>query len=371
MTRERLKNTVTAESQWAIGCMSGTSLDGVDAAEVKTDGERILAFGQTEYRAYTPNERTLLRSALGHWPGSPAAELAGGVVTKAHLEVLRRFNRDAVVGFHGQTLAHDPSRARTHQVGSAAALAATTGRRIVWDFRTEDMRQSGQGAPLAPFYHFALAVRFELTEPVLFLNLGGVANVTWVNPRFSAPEEPGALVAFDTGPANGPINDLLYAREGMEYDCDGERARAGAIDEGVAAKFLQDPYFDRPPPKSLDRDHFSDLSQRVGNLRTADAAATLTACAARAAALGLPHLPQTPVLAIVCGGGRRNPVFMEMLRDALALRTVAIEEFGVNGDMLEAQAFGYLASRVLCGLPTSCPATTGCAAPVSGGRIAG
>ena len=360
-----------AESQWVIGCMSGTSLDGVDAAEVKTDGRRILAFGQTEYRAYTPNERAQLRSALGHWPGSPAAALADGVVTNAHLEVLRRFDRDAVVGFHGQTLAHDPSRVRTHQVGSAAALAAATGRRIVCDFRTDDMRQSGQGAPLAPFYHFALAIRFELTEPVLFLNLGGVANVTWVNPQMPAPESPGALVAFDTGPANGPINDLVHAREGIEYDRDGERAAAGAIDESIAAAFLQNPYFAKPPPKSLDRDHFSDLTQRVGGLQTADAAATLTACAARAAALGLPHLPQTPALAIVCGGGRRNPVFMDMLREALALRTVSIEEFGVNGDMLEAQAFGYLASRVLRGLPTSCPATTGCAVPVSGGRITG
>ena len=350
--------------------MSGTSLDGVDAAEVKTDGERIHAFGRAAYRRYTHAERALLRSALGHWPGSPAAELAGGVVTAAHVELLRRFSRDAVVGFHGQTLAHEPARARTHQVGSAAALAAATGRRIVWDFRTEDVRSSGQGAPLAPFYHFALAIRFGIAEPVLFINLGGVSNLTWVNPRFSAPEEPGALLAYDTGPANGPINDLVFAREGMEHDRNGELAAAGNIDRKIVAGFLQDPFFDRLPPKSLDRDHFSDLSQRVGKLNTADAAATLTACAARAIAHGLPHLPQTPSFAIICGGGRHNPVLMEMLRQALPLRAVAIDEFGVDGDMLEAQAFGFLAVRVIRGLPTTCPATTGCAEPVSGGKTA-
>ncbi|MCY3878518.1 MAG: anhydro-N-acetylmuramic acid kinase [Rhodobacteraceae bacterium] len=357
------------EPQWAIGCMSGTSMDGVDAAALLTDGKHILSFGQTEFRPYSEAERVLLRRALGHWPGSDEVRRAEEIVTRAHIDILQRFDRVSLIGFHGQTVAHDPENARTHQIGSAGAVADALDTPVIWDFRTEDMRLQGQGAPLAPFFHFALAKRLNLTEPVQFVNLGGVGNLTWVNPNCVHPVEPGALIAFDTGPANAPIDDLLLSRLALPFDRNGTVARSGQISEDLLSAFLRHHYFSLSPPKSLDRNDFSDLFKRVGELRTADAAATLTACAAHSVAEALAHLPAPPTLTLLCGGGRRNPELVRMLRNLLPMRITDIDRMGCDGDMLEAQAFAHLAVRSLHRLPLSSPTTTGCRQPSRGGRL--
>lgn len=354
----------------AVGTMSGTSLDGVDAAEVLTDGETIFGFGATGYRPYTEAERAVLRRALGSWPGDAGVEEAGAVVEAAHAAVLSGFGEAELIGFHGQTLAHDPRGSRrTHQTGSGAVLARRLGRPVVWDFRSRDVAQGGEGAPLAPFFHFACARWAGLQEPAAFLNLGGVGNITWLDPRAPAPEAPGALLAFDTGPANAPINDLLLARRGIARDEGGALARAGAVDETVVRHFLDHPYFSAPPPKSLDRDAFAALGAAVAGLCDADAAATLVACAAASVARGLAHVPVPPAALHVCGGGRHNAALMEAIARRSGLAVLPVEALGLDGDMLEAQAFAWLAVRVLRGLPTSAPATTGVAAPISGGRI--
>ncbi|MEY4981795.1 MAG: hypothetical protein RIR62_61, partial [Pseudomonadota bacterium] len=189
---------------WALGTMSGTSLDGVDAAMILTDGERILDFGPSAFRPYSPDEQATIRAALGQWPGDPAVARAAEVVEGAHAELLSRFSGAEVVGFHGQTLAHDPRGRGTHQAGNGALLARVLGLPVVWDFRSADVAMGGQGAPLAPFFHVACARRIGADRPLAFLNLGGVGNLTWVDPRQPAPESPGALLAFDTGPANAP-----------------------------------------------------------------------------------------------------------------------------------------------------------------------
>jgi anhydro-N-acetylmuramic acid kinase len=201
---------------WALGAMSGTSLDGVDAAMIKTDGHAVFAFGPSAYRPYTPDEQAILRAALGHWPGDPETAAAAEVVETAHAEVLARFTGAEVLGFHGQTLAHDPAGRGTHQCGNGALFAPLLGLPTVWDFRTSDVTIGAQGAALAPFYHFALARRIGATEPLAFLNLGGVGNLTWIDPTAPEPFAPGAMLAFDTGPANAPINDLISARLGRE-----------------------------------------------------------------------------------------------------------------------------------------------------------
>ena len=211
--------------------MSGTSLDGVDAALVLTDGDRILEFGDTAYRPYTAAEQAVIRAAFGLWPGDPQVEAAAEVVETAHAELLSRFKGADLIGFHGQTLAHDPRGRGTHQTGSGAILAEVLGTPVVWDFRSSDVRLGGQGAPLAPFFHFACAKWIGAAEPLAFLNMGGVGNLTWVDPRQPAPDHPGACLAFDTGPANAPINDLMMARRGMAQDSAGALAATGSPDD--------------------------------------------------------------------------------------------------------------------------------------------
>jgi anhydro-N-acetylmuramic acid kinase len=354
---------------WALGAMSGTSLDGVDAAMVQTDGEVILGFGESGYHPYTEGERATLRTALGCWPGDPGVAEAAEVVEAAHAGLLARFGGAEVIGFHGQTLAHDPAGRGTHQAGDGGILAEALGLPVVWDFRSNDVRLGGQGAPLAPYFHFACAKWMGATAPLAFLNLGGVGNLTWVNPALPAPDVPGACLAFDTGPANAPLNDLMRARLGQDCDDGGALAARGRVEEALITRFLAQAYFLKMPPKSLDRNDFHWLLPAVQHLSDADAAATLTAVAAQAVARGVEHFPSPPEHLLVTGGGRHNPTLMRMLSECLALPVAPIEDMGLDGDMLEAQAFAHLAVRVLRGLPTSGPSTTGVATPVGGGKI--
>ncbi len=351
----------------AVGAMSGTSLDGVDVAVIDTDGVDIYGFGDSTYRGYSDAERDVLRRALGQWSGA-AVSAAAEVVDAAHVAALTGIEGD-VIGFHGQTLAHAPRMQGTLQVGDGQALSEALQRPVVWDFRSDDVALGGEGAPLAPFYHFACARFIQAKAPVCFLNLGGVGNLTYVDPNATAPEAPGALFAFDTGPANAPINDLVQARLGLSMDADGALAAQGTVETGALELFLAEPYFSRLPPKSLDRNDFAEMVGLVKELSDADAVATLTAMCAASVAQGMEHCPTPPAQVLVTGGGRRNPVLMEMLRVSLDCAVVPVEAVGLDGDMLEAQAFAYLAVRVLRGLPTSCPTTTGVQAAVGGGIV--
>ena len=352
----------------ALGAMSGTSLDGVDAAVLVTDGVTITEFGPSDFRPYAKEESAVLRAALGKWDGAEV-EAAAEVIETAHAQILSGFEDVDLVGFHGQTVAHDPANRGTLQIGDGALLAEVLERPVVWDFRSNDVKLGGQGAPLAPFYHFALANFIGATAPVAFLNLGGVGNITWVDPTKAKPEDAGALIAFDTGPANAPINDLMVKRLGVDRDENGDFAAKGNVDEDILNRFLDHRYFYKIPPKSLDRDDFAALATEVKSLSDADAAATLTACAAMAVVRGMEHCPSMPEKLLVTGGGRHNATLMAMLAAGLDCEVAPVEDAGLDGDMLEAQAFAFLAVRVARGLPTSCPSTTGVGAAVGGGTV--
>lgn len=352
----------------ALGAMSGTSLDGVDAALILTDGIVISGFEESTYRAYTQAEREVIRAAFGKWQDDDT-EAAAEIVETVHAQVLSEIKGADVIGFHGQTVAHDPQDRGTHQIGSGDILADVLGVPVVWDFRTSDVKMGGQGAPLAPFFHFACAKWIAADAPVAFLNLGGVGNLTYVDPSFDAPEHEGALLAFDTGPANAPINDEILGRTGSAFDLDGALAAMGTVAQPVIDNFLKHPYFHVMPPKSLDRDAFTGLADAVRDLSDADAVATLTACAAASVARGIEHCPTLPARVLVSGGGRRNPTLMAMLADMIPCEVVPVEDVGLDGDMLEAQAFGFLAVRVARGLPTSAQGTTGVRAAVGGGTL--
>lgn len=353
---------------WVAGTMSGTSMDGVDVALVQTDGTVIQGFGRSAYRPYSTSERATIRAALGRWPGDAVVAEAARIVEDAHAEALATFPEAALIGFHGQTLAHDPAGGRTHQAGDGARLARALDRPLVWDFRSTDVAAGGQGAPLVPFFHHALARWLGEAAPVVFLNLGGVGNVTWVDPRLTDPAAPGACLAFDTGPANAPINDLMQARLGQTQDTAGALAARGTVDEAVVARFLAHPYFAAPAPKSLDRDSFSGWLD-VSHLGDADAAATLTAAAARSVGAAMALLPARPEAILVHGGGRMNLVLLRMIEAACTCPATPVEAAGLDGDMIEAQAFAFLAARVARGLPLTAPGTTGVARPMIGGIV--
>ena len=354
---------------WSLGAMSGTSLDGIDAALIKTDGHTVFEFGESGYRPYTDAERAVLKSALGKWEG-PEVEAAAEVIENAHAELLSSFEGAEIIGFHGQTTVHRPDHAHTHQAGNGAILAEALECPVVWDFRSNDMALGGQGAPLAPFYHFALAKKIGASDPCAFLNIGGVANLTWIDPSAAAPDKPGALLAFDTGPGNARMDDLMAARFGKRMDEGGALARAGSVDEIVLESLLaREPYFNKRPPKSLDRDDFSGWLEAVEGLSDGDALATLAAGTAGAIANGVSHCPAPPRTVWVTGGGRNNPVLMELIDGLLDAEVKPVEDVGFNGDMLEAEAFAFLAVRVMRGLPTSAPGTTHVPAPVGGGQI--
>jgi len=352
-----------------LGTMSGTSLDGVDAAVLETDGERIFGFGPTGYRPYTDDEQAILRGHLGRWPDDGVGE-ATTVVNAAHLDLMQQFPNIDLGGFHGQTLAHDPGGRGTHQCGDGQDLAASLRYPIAWDFRTADVDAGGQGAPLAPFFHFALAKWIGAKAPIAFLNLGGVGNITWVDPRKDAPEAPDALLAFDTGPANAPSNDFMQARRGEPYDADGALAAQGTVDRAMLAWFLAHPYFFRPAPKSLDRDAFPGVTDALAHLSDADALSTLAQIVVDTVGMALPLCPSVPETLLVTGGGRKNGTLMHRLATNLPVTVKPVEDVGLDGDMLEAQAFAYLAVRSVRGLPLSAPGTTGVAKPCKGGRVA-
>lgn len=357
---------------WALGMMSGTSLDGVDAAFVETDGKVISSFGPSAFQPYSDDQRTTLSKALGAWHAAPEVEPAAEIVETTHAALAARMMKDqapALLGFHGQTFAHDPCGRGTHQAGDGRLLAEALQVPVVWDFRSADVELGGEGAPLAPFFHHACARFIGAKVPLAVLNLGGVGNITWVDPGIETPEDPAACLAFDTGPANAPVNDLMQARRGVALDEGGALALTGTADEKIVEDFLSHAYFLRIPPKSLDRDQFPDLLPAVSDLSDADAARTLVACAAAAVARGMEHCPSPPTRVLVTGGGRHNATMMAELRARLSVPVEDIDDTGLNGDMLEAQAFAYLAVRVARGMPTSSPTTTGVAAAVGGGVV--
>jgi anhydro-N-acetylmuramic acid kinase len=350
----------------ALGLMSGTSVDGVDVALVETDGERVAAFGPTLTAAYPDEVRHTIRAAFGAEQPSAATAAAEQAVTAAHVAAAKQWSAVHgialpsidVVGFHGQTVTHRPERRFTWQIGDGAGLARSLGVRVVNDLRSADVTAGGQGAPLVPVFHAALA--HALPRPVAVVNIGGVANVTWVG-------DDGSLLAFDTGPGNGPIDDWCMRRAGLRFDRDGALAATGRVDRPRLGRWSEHLYFPRKPPKSLDRGDFND--RWADGLSVADGAATLTRATARAIALAARHFPRPAGQWIVTGGGARNPTLLAAIAEETGTPVILAAALGWDADALEAQAFAFLAVRSLRGLPLTFPTTTGAPRPLCGGRL--
>jgi anhydro-N-acetylmuramic acid kinase len=354
----------------AIGLMSGTSIDGIDAALVETDGincVRPLGFMPNPYEM---SFRKKLRSLLGNSSGTrdPAVAAFERELTELHAEIVRKFREQVVgadadidlIGFHGQTLWHQPKKRATIQIGDGALLSKTTNIPVINDFRSADVKAGGNGAPLVPLYHRALAAK--LPKPVAILNIGGVSNVTWIG-----GEADNEIIAYDVGPGNAMIDDWVLHHTGEAYDEYGLLAASGHADMAVVDRVLANKFFRQKPPKSIDRDMFKNLTPE--GLSHADGAATLTMITARAVAAGMKFMPKKPDRLYVTGGGRHNNTLMRWIADHAQISVSPVDDLGWSGDGLEAEAFAYLAVRSYLGLPLSVPGTTGVPVPMTGGTL--
>lgn len=384
----------------ALGLMSGTSMDGVDVALITTDGETVHERGPFSTVAYDAPFRARLAQAIADARAMSDRTARPGCLAEVERELterhagavaefLKRLGLQpadvGIIGFHGQTVLHksvtvkvthltppkavlDPPavavveerRTLTVQIGDGASLARGTGIDVVWDLRAADVEAGGQGAPLAPVYHRALAANLP-DRPIAVVNVGGVANITWIG-------SDGSLLAFDTGPGNALIDDWMLRHTGRAMDPGGNAAASGRVQEQLLTQLFIDDYFGRLPPKSLDRNAFS--LDAVQGLSLADGAATLTAFSAAAVARAREHFPEEPRLWVVCGGGRRNKTLMAMLAARVDSAVAPAEALGFDGDAVEAEAWAYLAVRSLKGLPITFPGTTGVRAPKPGGVLA-
>jgi len=361
----------------AIGLMSGTSMDGVDVALIETDGEAIHSLGPAAGFAYTALERQLLSEAMEWARGivhradrSGVLSIAECMLTAKHAESVKTFAADNgielsgvdVVGFHGQTVLHRPERRLTVQLGDGAALSKALGVPVVYDFRAADMEKGGQGAPLVPIFHRALALHEKLELPAAFVNIGGIANVTYVP---DGPPE--GLIAFDAGAGNCMLDDWAMKHIGEPVDRDSRLALAGTVNRKALEALLSQPFFSAPPPKSLDRSAFA--LDALAHLSAPDGAATLTAFTVAGIAASARHFPARPKTWIISGGGTHNPHMMEGLRRVLGPDMMTAEMAGFSSDFMEAQAFAYLAARRLRDLHATFPGTTGAPQAAVGGVI--
>ena len=346
-------------------------MDGIDIAMLETDGDYAITHHATGSGSYSAN----LREQLGILISNPEYAASGDVaditaaVTDSHCDAVEAFlNHHAidhhsvdVVGFHGQTIFHAPERGITRQLFDGGRASARLGIDTVCQFRLADVAAGGQGAPLAPLYHQALVHSSRLDLPVMVLNLGGVANVTYIDHD--------TIMAFDTGPASALLDDFVRERIGLPFDKDGQLAQVGHIHHTVVDDFLSSDYFKRSPPKSLDRNAFHAWMNFVSPLSNADGAATLASFTIESILASIQHLPRPPKKWLVGGGGRHNVFLMNRLKRRLGVAVQPVESVGWNGDMLEAECFAWLAVRSLKGLPLSVPSTTGVPYPLTGGEI--
>lgn len=371
-----------------VGLMSGTSMDGIDAVLMHTDGlEQVETVSRAEF-AYDAAFRREISDAVDLAANFGDEESCRKRLRDLELQITAR-HEEAVArllnieglstehvdlaGFHGQTVLHRPNEGFTVQLGDGQMLANRTGIPVAYDLRGNDMAHGGQGAPLVPVYHQTLAklvgVRgpagFKGARPVAFVNIGGISNITYVG-------RDGILLAFDTGPGNALIDQWVQSEGGIPFDQDGMIAAEGGVIFTMAERYLADPFFDRAVPKSLDRKDFAPPPAGSANLE--DGARTLAHVSAASIIKACDHLPEPPALWIISGGGRKNPAIMQDLRELAKRRNksrvIASEEAGLDGDSMEAEAWAYLAVRSLKGLPITFPGTTGCSHPVSGGRLA-
>lgn len=348
-----------------IGCMTGTSCDGLDLAYIETNGADTLILGLSKTIPFESDYRNILRKRVGlEAPIHYMDDQLSKIIASFHAYHIKEFiiqNQLTVdaIGFHGQSVWHDPANGLTVQLGDCQQLADLTGIQVVGQFRHNDVKNGGQGAPLVPIYHLALASK--LKKPTAFLNIGGVANVTFIGSNQ-------ALIAGDTGPGNALIDDWAAKHTGIPQDMHGQYAAQGIVNKPLLNHWLQHSFFRLPYPKSLDRMEFHQALDDCAHLTLEDGAATLTQFTIETIVKGLTMLPEQPNQLVVCGGGCHNLTLMKGLQQQFN-NLVGAFEIGYDPDAIEAQLMAYLSARFFKGLPSSFPTTTGVKEPTIAGEL--
>lgn len=356
----------------SLGLMSGTSLDGIDAAVIETDGEIVTDIGPSLSIPYPDEFRAWLKAAVERAAQSNSLTADATLIrelTSLHIVCINKlldgeeeggkWKRPKIIGFHGHTTLHRPELRITQQIGDPIQMANETLIPVVSDFRTLDVKEGGQGAPLAPVFHASMLG--SKSRPVVIVNIGGISNITWIGP------DPNDVIAFDTGPGNGLMDAWIEQTTGKRFDEDGQLSAQGIVDQSVLDTLLDHSYFKLKYPKSLDRSDFS--INALEGMSPSDGAATLLAFTVNSIVAGLKLCPNPPEALYVTGGGRHNLTLMSQLSVACPCQVHPIEDEGWNGDMIEAQAFAFMAVRSLRNLPLTFTNTTGARSPISGGKL--
>jgi anhydro-N-acetylmuramic acid kinase len=352
-----------------IGLMSGTSLDGVDASLVQTNGDKYFLPLADLHLPYPEDFRKKIKAVTrGTCPFYMVEDILTDYHAKAVMKLLKMAGKEAAdikaIGFHGQTIFHDPTQKITWQIGNPYKLAESTGIDVIHDFRRRDVALKGQGAPLVPVFH--KCIMEDEIQPVGVVNIGGVANITYIDKD--------TLIAFDTGPGNSLIDDAVNKFYNLPFDDQGRLASKGSVDYEFVERILSHNYFQKAPPKSLDRNEFSLAVNKIQAQNPDYIIATLTFLTAKSIIDALSLLPKEPKIIYLCGGGSKNLTLIQQMRE-LGRQQGKVTEFAnilqkkLNPDFIESQAFAYLAARFCHNLPSAFPSTTGAIRPNVCGSI--
>jgi anhydro-N-acetylmuramic acid kinase len=361
----------------AIGLMSGTSSDGIDASIIRSNGEDKLSLIGDYFYPYDKNTRFRIRKLKEKIKKTLDLETNKNeivnlekVITVLHSKVIDlvleklKINKSEInlVGFHGHTIFHSFYDKKTKQLGDGKALSKLSGLNVIYNFRENDLKNGGQGAPLVPIYHKLLQKKLQLKIPVIFVNIGGVSNLTYL-------DKGDEMISFDSGPGNCLIDRLiqLKSNDKIQFDKNGEIAFKGSVDRNVLDDYLSDPYYNLSPPKSLDVNDFN--LNAVRDLSVENSITTLSELTSLTIVNSFNFFTKKPQEIIVCGGGRKNKYIHEHIKKISNISTHNIDEYKINGDFVESQAFAYLAIRSFFKKPISYTKTTGVLKPMTGGKL--
>ena len=371
----------------AIGLMSGTSMDGVDASLIRSNGIDEFTKILDEYHEYDTNLhqhlidlRNLILNFEDLEKYSSKINEIEREITIFHGKIINQISlkyddKIDLIGFHGQTIYHNPEKKITKQLGDGKLLSQLIKKKVIFDFRQEDIKNNGQGAPLTPIFHNLLSEYInkqnQIQFPIGFINIGGISNITKVIEANGKIEE--NIEAYDSGPGNCLIDEWIRINSKQKFDKDGLIAQSGKIDKLILNQAI-DNFEIKSYDKSLDIKNF-DISFARG-LSLEDGCATITNFTAYLIAKGIEYSNKDKsknIKYLLCGGGRKNNFLIKSIKDYLSnqknLSLDIIDNYEYDGDYIESQAFGYLAIRSFLNLPISFPKTTGCDKPMVGGKM--
>ena len=358
---------------YSLGFMSGTSLDGIDASIIKSDGEKFVEIIDNKYIKYNDKLRSKLTKIVDKCTSKVKFRKLSQTIRQVEKEmtilhaklfkILKRKNNTLkidLIGFHGQTILHKPKKGYSFQIGNSKLLSKLTKTKVISNFREIDIINGGQGSPLTPLYHKLILLKIKSKLPAAVINIGGITNITYLKNK-------NKIISFDTGPGNCLLDKWVKNNIGKNFDEKGAYSKQGKVNKKILKKLLSDPYYKKKFPKSLDTKNFN--LRYVNKLNFKDGCATLSMLTIKSIYLAIKKLKQIPFLILVSGGGRKNKFLINNLRKLLNIPVDVIEKFNFNGDFIESQAFAYLAIRSYLKKIITLPSTTGVSKPSSGGSL--